>query len=251
MIVLRRLKMLEMQQSKPFNTKDFIKDFETKYPNIKITAENVKRELVRYKDMVYRCYKQTHKDFKYYGKRGIKVCREWLDDKALFIEFCLKNHSYLDDMTIDRINSDDDYKPKNCQIITRAKNCTERPRINGDMPKFRFYHQYGGLYEFQYAIKKGFHKGTLKERRQAGWTDYEILFIPRKMSRLKYWQKIDKGLLKPHLEVFENSFSQNALNFFDDKILKCPKCKRKSLTFNKDIGAICEQCNFIVKIRSI
>ena len=71
------------------------------------------------------------------------------------------------------------------------------------------------------------------------------------MSRLNYWQKIDKGLLKPHLEVFENSFSQNALNFFDDKIIKCPKCGDKTLFFNKKIGAKCFKCDFLVKIRSV
>lgn len=46
-------------------------------------------------------------------------------------------------------------------------------------------------------------------------------------------------------------FSQNALNFFDEKIIKCPKCGNKTLIFDNKIGVKCFKCDFLVKIRSV
>jgi len=70
--------------------------------------------------MKQRCYRKKGFDWKRYGGKGIKVCKEWHD----FINFYnwAKANGYAENLTIDRINSNGNYEPKNCQWVTRAEN---------------------------------------------------------------------------------------------------------------------------------
>lgn len=67
--------------------------------------------------MKARCYNPNSVPYPYYGKKGIKVCSEWLDSKTGFLSFynwSLQN-GYDDNLSIDRINPHDDYSPNNCR----------------------------------------------------------------------------------------------------------------------------------------
>lgn len=68
-----------------------------------------------------RCSRQGAINFKYYGGKGIEVCKEWNEDYQAFKKWALSN-GYRDDLTIDRINSDIGYRPENCCWITRQEN---------------------------------------------------------------------------------------------------------------------------------
>lgn len=57
---------------------------------------------------------------RYYAKKGIRVCEEWREFKE-FQEWALKN-GYLDNLTIERVDSDKNYCPENCEWITRSEN---------------------------------------------------------------------------------------------------------------------------------
>jgi hypothetical protein len=63
-----------------------------------------------------RCNNKASADYRYYGGRGIRVCNEWLYDYAAFREWALSN-GYADSLTIDRINVDGNYEPKNCRWV--------------------------------------------------------------------------------------------------------------------------------------
>lgn len=71
--------------------------------------------------MKKRCYNPNSEDYKYYGGRGIKICKEWKLDFMNFYTWANLN-GYKDNLTIDRIDSNGDYCPENCQWITKSEN---------------------------------------------------------------------------------------------------------------------------------
>jgi len=74
-----------------------------------------------WKNMKTRCYWPKHQYFKNYGGKGIRVCPEWINDFSAFREWA-QNNGYAEGMSIDRINSDKDYTPDNCQWISLPDN---------------------------------------------------------------------------------------------------------------------------------
>lgn len=73
------------------------------------------------KGMIRRCYNKNFKYYKNYGGRGIKVCKEWKNDKKSFYNWAIKN-GWKKGLTIDRIDNDGDYCPENCKFISKRKN---------------------------------------------------------------------------------------------------------------------------------
>lgn len=66
--------------------------------------------------MKYRCYSKKCSNYKNYGGRNIKICDEWKDFNN-FYNWALKN-GYQNNLSIDRIDNDKNYEPKNCRWIT-------------------------------------------------------------------------------------------------------------------------------------
>lgn len=69
-----------------------------------------------------RCENPNHAAYYLYGARGIRICEPWRTFEP-FREWALA-HGYKSGLSIDRIRSNGDYEPDNCQWITRSENTT-------------------------------------------------------------------------------------------------------------------------------
>lgn len=67
-----------------------------------------------YHAMKARCYNAKLWNYDRYGGRGIRVCKEWLDDFMNFYKWAMAN-GYDDTKSIDRIDVNGDYEPINCR----------------------------------------------------------------------------------------------------------------------------------------
>lgn len=74
-----------------------------------------------------RCSNKKLREYKYYGGKGIRVCRSWQKDYLIFKSWALTN-GYQQGLTIDRIDSNGDYCPENCQWIPRIENIRKANR---------------------------------------------------------------------------------------------------------------------------
>ena len=82
-----------------------------------------------------RCINPNNDAYKYYGGRGICICEEWKSFPA-FLEWSM-NNGYDEDLTIDRIDTNGNYEPNNCRLVSRKvqQNNTRHTRlytINGE-----------------------------------------------------------------------------------------------------------------------
>ena len=74
-----------------------------------------------------RCSNPNNDRYEYYGKRGIQVCPEWLNNYPAFKVWALAN-GYKPGLSIDRINNNGNYSPENCQWLTSIENIKKSHR---------------------------------------------------------------------------------------------------------------------------
>lgn len=73
-----------------------------------------------WENMKSRCNRNTATGYKYYGGKGVEVCKEWQTDFMNFYNWAMKN-GYSDNLSIDRIDVNGNYEPANCRWITMAE----------------------------------------------------------------------------------------------------------------------------------
>lgn len=75
-------------------------------------------EYSSWEHMKARCLNKKHKHYKYYGGRGIKICKKWLKFSNFFKDMGSKPSPKH---TLDRIESNRNYQKDNCRWATRKE----------------------------------------------------------------------------------------------------------------------------------
>jgi hypothetical protein len=93
--------------------------------------------------MKNRCLNPKSQDYKYYGGRGIELCSEWRTFAGFLADMGRKpDPSY----TLERIDSNGNYEPRNCVWATRLEQSRNR--------------EYASVRVWELAAKLGVSKGT-------------------------------------------------------------------------------------------
>lgn len=89
--------------------------------------------------MLSRCYNKNASGYKWYGGKGIEVCKEWKNEENGYLNFynwSIKNgykeeklKSGRNKYTIDRINGEEDYCPNNCRWVTYETQLTNLSKL--------------------------------------------------------------------------------------------------------------------------
>lgn len=119
-------------------------------------------------NMKDRCNNPDCKAYSDYGGRGIKVCKEWLDDFSAFQKWALAN-GYKEGLTIDRKNNNKGYSPDNCRWVDR--------KIQGNNKRNCRYITYKGQRKTvaEWSDITGIPHDTLLYRLNHGWETERIL----------------------------------------------------------------------------
>lgn len=151
----------------------------------KIPREQIKLYYV-YNNFVRECSNHTHMCYKWYGGKGVKVCKEWSDFKG-FKRWALSNGYKLNSNKVQYVSRKDkrgDFSPSNCDIVTSSR----------DVCKTRLAWKYGKAYTYkgktgtmiELAKQFGLQYMTVWYRVKHGVTDAEQLFAPRHQGRKKW-----------------------------------------------------------------
>ena len=116
-------------------------------------------EYESYCSMMSRCYNARRGDFKYYGGRGIQVCKSW---RGNFVQFLADMGARPEGKTLEREDCDKDYSPGNCSWA-------DHERQMNNTRKTVFIEQNGvRMSRSDWARRLGVNYSTLRKRQESG-----------------------------------------------------------------------------------
>lgn len=118
--------------------------------------------------MIQRCTNPESESYKYYGGRGIKICKRW----RKFANFLADMGEPAPGLSIDRVNNNGNYEPGNCRWATAEQQANNARSVwaitsNGKTQSAA-----------RWAREFGIDKRLIYERIKRGWPLGPTLFIP-------------------------------------------------------------------------
>ena len=111
--------------------------------------------------MKNRCYNPKHKNYLNYNGKGISICDEWKNDFELFYDWSISN-GYKKGLSIDRVNNNGNYEPKNCRWVTKREQMwnTSKNKIIEYKNENRCLAEWCDILNLNYeTIQSRFHRG--------------------------------------------------------------------------------------------
>jgi len=151
---------------------------------------------------IARCYNEDNEAYKYYGSRGIYVCKEWLEAEGFwrFVKWSQENGWTLGcNLELDREDNDGPYSPGNCRWVTHKINMRNR-----EVTKII---EYKG---------KNIVCSKLWEKKALSGLTYEAF-----LGRLKIGWSIEDALSKPLDQApYRRTFLYKGKNFKGNELVK-------------------------------
>lgn len=127
-----------------------------------------------WKDMNKRCSNPNSINYKNYGARGIEVCEEWKKDFLSFYKWSMEN-GYDDLLSIERLDVNGNYEPRNCSWITNQEQKyntrKQKPFIGINPNGEKFEGKCIKLFAEEHGLKKNLISDCLNKRQHShrGW----------------------------------------------------------------------------------
>ena len=126
-------------------------------------------------EMRQRCKNPKHHAYKYYGGRGIKICKEW-DSYKTFRDWAAMTgynaNAKRGECTLDRIDPDGNYEPLNCRWVSMKE--------QGNNRRNNHYITVNGITHTlsEWAEVTGIKRKTIQKRIEKGWSDIDAVSLP-------------------------------------------------------------------------
>lgn len=126
-----------------------------------------------------RCYNTKSTSYSNYGERGIVMYEGWKDNFITFKRWALEN-GYSDELTIERIDYNGNYEPKNCCWIPNKDQCRNTRRN-------KYYTFNGETHStVEWSIILGGTPSLVNSRLRRGWSLDKALSTPAKKGNYRY-----------------------------------------------------------------
>lgn len=125
-----------------------------------------------YKSMLLRCYYPSHTGYRWYGAKGIRVCKRW---RANFFDFVADMGERPEGYQLDRKDHKGDYDPENVHWAAKATQAINNSRtrlVNGTSLR-------------QAALARGLDPRLVGHRLKLGWDIERALSEPPRRTKVK------------------------------------------------------------------
>ncbi len=136
-------------------------------------------EYKTWESMITRCTNPNASNYAYYGGRGITVCDRWRDFRLFFADMGSRGSKKL---TIERIDNNKGYEPKNCCWASKTAQCRNSRLDKRNRTGFRgvFWHEQSKKYRASISVdRKLITLGFFITIHEAA--------VARKKGELEYW----------------------------------------------------------------